>query len=171
MGIGVYLHLTERHEHEHGHELLEHEHSHFHDSHHQHEHGPEDSPVEPHVHWHRHSPMIHRHPHYPDIHLDSGYAPTAVYGTVIASLCEAAKNVLAAAKAVAREQGVVVEAEIIEHIGGRAAEIIVQVARQWSADLIVMGTHGRRGLRRLALGSDVACAVQVLRYSSRFPRF
>jgi hypothetical protein len=33
-------------------------------------------------------------------------------------------------------------------------------AEQIGADLIVMGTHGRRGLRRLALGSD---AEQVVR--------
>ena len=38
MGLGVWLHLTERHEHEHTHELLEHRHRHLHDEHHQHSH-------------------------------------------------------------------------------------------------------------------------------------
>jgi drug/metabolite transporter (DMT)-like permease len=66
MGIGVWLHLTERHEHEHLHEALEHEHSHVHDAHHQH---PHDGPVtEPHTHWHRHEATRHSHPHYPDLH-------------------------------------------------------------------------------------------------------
>src|SRR3954467_8674168 len=32
MGIGVYLHLTERHEHTHSHEIIEHEHRHSHDA-------------------------------------------------------------------------------------------------------------------------------------------
>jgi nucleotide-binding universal stress UspA family protein len=41
-----------------------------------------------------------------------------------------------------------------------AADLIVAQAREWPADLIVMGTHGRRGLLRVALGSD---AEQVLR--------
>jgi drug/metabolite transporter (DMT)-like permease len=68
MGVGVYLHLTERHEHGHAHELLEHEHRHAHDSHHQHEHAPDDPSGEPHLHAHRHSPVRHDHPHYPDIH-------------------------------------------------------------------------------------------------------
>jgi len=68
MGVGVWLHLTERHEHEHAHEAMEHEHQHVHDEHHQHEHGPGDPPGEPHSHWHRHEPMVHTHPHYPDIH-------------------------------------------------------------------------------------------------------
>ncbi len=45
---------------------------------------------------------------------------------------------------------------------GRAHRQILRVAEEQSADLIVMGTHGRRGLRRLALGSD---AELVLRES------
>lgn len=94
--------------------------------------------------------------------IDSGYMPIVDYGTVIAILRESGKKVLAATEAVARERGATVEAEMIEHIGGHAADVIVQVAKQWSADLIVMGTHGRRGLRRLALGSD---AELVLRSS------
>ncbi|MBZ9757338.1 DMT family transporter [Mesorhizobium sp. ESP6-5] len=66
MGVGLWLHLSERHDHEHEHEALEHEHSHVHDEHHQHHH---DGPVtEPHSHLHRHAPLRHKHPHYPDLH-------------------------------------------------------------------------------------------------------
>ena len=66
MGIGLWLHLAERHEHDHSHDAEEHEHAHVHDAHHQHAH---DGPVtEPHSHWHRHEPMRHAHPHYPDVH-------------------------------------------------------------------------------------------------------
>jgi drug/metabolite transporter (DMT)-like permease len=66
MGVGLWLHLAERHEHEHQHDILEHEHSHVHDEHHQHAH---DVPViQPHSHWHRHEPVRHKHPHYPDLH-------------------------------------------------------------------------------------------------------
>jgi drug/metabolite transporter (DMT)-like permease len=71
MGIGVWLHLTERHEHEHHHETLDHAHPHVHDEHHQHAHGPDDPPVtdpKPHAHAHHHTPITHSHPHYPDIH-------------------------------------------------------------------------------------------------------
>lgn len=45
---------------------------------------------------------------------------------------------------------------------GPAATTIVDIADEIGADLIVMGTHGRRGLRRLLLGS---AAEQVLRHS------
>ena len=68
MGVGLWLHLAERHGHEHAHEALEHEHghSHSHDDHHRHEH---DGPVgEPHSHPHRHEPRWHTHVHYPDVH-------------------------------------------------------------------------------------------------------
>lgn len=43
-----------------------------------------------------------------------------------------------------------------------AADSIVEVARDTQADLIVMGTHGRRGFRRLFLGST---AFKVLRHA------
>ncbi|MEO8551840.1 MAG: universal stress protein, partial [Kofleriaceae bacterium] len=36
---------------------------------------------------------------------------------------------------------------------GEPRDLIVQAATKVGADLIVMGTHGRRGLRRLMLGS------------------
>jgi universal stress protein A len=42
---------------------------------------------------------------------------------------------------------------------GKAADEIVRVARERNADLIVMGTHGRRGLRHL-LGSNVGAKVR-----------
>ena len=71
MGLGVWLHVSERHEHEHRHETMDHEHPHVHDEHHQHAHAPDDPPVtdpSPHTHRHRHQSMAHSHPHYPDIH-------------------------------------------------------------------------------------------------------
>jgi nucleotide-binding universal stress UspA family protein len=43
---------------------------------------------------------------------------------------------------------------------GAPAEEILQVARESKCDLIVMGTHGRRGLGRLLMGS---VAEQVMR--------
>jgi drug/metabolite transporter (DMT)-like permease len=68
MGIGVWLHLTERHAHEHQHEGIEHDHRHVHDEHHQHEHDDGIPLDEPHSHPHRHERMVHSHHHYPDIH-------------------------------------------------------------------------------------------------------
>lgn len=43
------------------------------------------------------------------------------------------------------------------------ADAIIDAAGQCACDMIVMGTHGRRGLSRLTLGSD---AERVLRHST-----
>jgi drug/metabolite transporter (DMT)-like permease len=74
MGLGVILHLTERHAHGHTHDTTEHEHRHTHDAHHQHAHAPDDPEGEPHTHRHRHEPLTHSHPHYPDLHHRHGHA-------------------------------------------------------------------------------------------------
>ena len=50
---------------------------------------------------------------------------------------------------------------LLESIGGAAADLILAQAKIWQPDLIVMGTHGRRGLARLALGSDAENVVRA----------
>lgn len=68
MGLGVWLHLSERHGHEHTHESLMHSHEHTHDAHHQHVHDFLWDGKEPHSHPHSHAPIQHIHGHFPDIH-------------------------------------------------------------------------------------------------------
>ncbi|MGH2900150.1 MAG: EamA family transporter, partial [Solirubrobacteraceae bacterium] len=71
-GLGVYLHLGERHDHRHAHERLEHEHMHHHDDgHHTHSHDP--AAVGPHSHTHVHEAMEHDHEHAPDVHHGHGH--------------------------------------------------------------------------------------------------
>lgn len=52
------------------------------------------------------------------------------------------------------------DAQLIDDLGPRLGESVARVAREWKADLIVLGTHGRRGFNRLLLGSG---AEQVIR--------
>jgi drug/metabolite transporter (DMT)-like permease len=73
MGIGLWLHLVERHDHDHVHETMAHAHAHVHDEHHRHDHGPSAPHGEPHVHHHTHVRLIHGHPHYPDLHHRHGH--------------------------------------------------------------------------------------------------
>ena len=82
---------------------------------------------------------------------------------LVPTLREGGKRVLAKAKAVAAKAGVPAQTLLRERIGGPAADPIVREARKQRADLIVLGTHGRRGVRRLVLGSD---AEQVVRTAS-----
>ena len=44
---------------------------------------------------------------------------------------------------------------------GDARDLIIDVARETGADLIVMGTHGRRGVRRALLGSIAESVVRT----------
>jgi len=62
----------------------------------------------------------------------------------------------------ARQAGVEVDGVLVESIGGPAGKYIVENATECQADLIVCGTHGRCGIRRVLLGSD---AEYVLRHS------
>jgi nucleotide-binding universal stress UspA family protein len=70
------------------------------------------------------------------------------------------KEVLGKAKRMVFEHGLTADAVLVETIGGKAADLIVEQAQKCKADLIVMGTHGRRGLSRLALGSDAELVVR-----------
>lgn len=92
--------------------------------------------------------------------LDYTYSPGAYASDLFDSLRKTGKSVLEAAARAVESQGVKCESVLLESIGSPASDLIVGQAAEWSADLIVMGTHGRRGLLRVALGSD---AEQVLR--------
>ena len=54
-----------------------------------------------------------------------------------------------------RAAGVPVDTKcvIIDRLGDRVYDRIEEEAKSWPADLIVIGTHGRRGVNRLVLGS------------------
>ena len=92
--------------------------------------------------------------------IDYAFGSGLYANTVIESMRSDGQKILNQAEARARQQGLEPEAVLIESIGGPAAQFIAEQAKEWPADLVVMGTHGRRGLRRLALGSD---AETVLR--------
>ena len=57
--------------------------------------------------------------------------------------------ILNQATAQVRAQGVTVDAQLFDSLIHRASDTVVEQARTWGADLIVIGTHGRRGLPRL----------------------
>lgn len=95
--------------------------------------------------------------------LDYSYSAGMYATNLIESLREAGEKIVRQAEAFVRERGVPVDSVLLESIGGPAADLILSQAHDWSADLIVMGTHGRRGLRRLALGSDAESVVREAR--------
>jgi nucleotide-binding universal stress UspA family protein len=82
------------------------------------------------------------------------------YDAITDSLRKGGASILTHAESVAREQGVTVETELLEAMGAPAGEHIIKAAKAWAADLIVCGTHGRRGLRRIVMGSDAEYVVR-----------
>jgi nucleotide-binding universal stress UspA family protein len=67
----------------------------------------------------------------------------------------AGEKILAAARETAQKAGLEAESTLMEtetptqHV----AETIAKEASRWPADLVVLGTHGRRGFERMLLGS------------------
>ena len=67
---------------------------------------------------------------------------------------ERAGKVLDEAKAMAEQIGV--SAEVLHVPNAHPAIAIIEAAKSRGCDLIVMASHGRRGLRKLFLGSQVS---------------
>ena len=82
---------------------------------------------------------------------------------LLESLRQGGKKIIEKAEALARRNGVTPESVMLESFGGRAADFIVEQADKWKADLIVLGTHGRRGVKRLVMGSDAEQVVRTAR--------
>jgi nucleotide-binding universal stress UspA family protein len=57
---------------------------------------------------------------------------------------------------------VAVDTRLLEQAGSRLGDVVAQEAQSWPADLVVVGSHGRRGLGRVLLGSG---AEQVVRHA------
>lgn len=72
------------------------------------------------------------------------------------------ERLVKAGEAAAAAQGVPVDSAVLCEPGLRVCDVIVREISASGAELVVMGTHGRQGLRRLTLGSD---AELVLRES------
>jgi nucleotide-binding universal stress UspA family protein len=84
-------------------------------------------------------------------------------GPLIKVLREGGEEVLAKARQRAKARGFDAETVLHDTFTSRVCDVIVKEASDWKAELIVIGTHGRRGAGRVLLGSD---AEQVLRLAS-----
>jgi nucleotide-binding universal stress UspA family protein len=81
--------------------------------------------------------------------------------SILEMLAHGGRKALDSAAALARKQGITPETVLIESFSGRIAEAVAAEARKWRADLLVLGTHGRRGISHLVLGSDAELVVRM----------
>ena len=80
---------------------------------------------------------------------------------VFGMLREAGERIVQQAKARAAAAGVEASAFISEPMPGRVCDVVAAQAQACKADLIVVGTHGRRGVSRLLVGSDAEQIVRI----------
>jgi nucleotide-binding universal stress UspA family protein len=103
--------------------------------------------------------------HVVDVH--GNLVATAESGAYMADLLQAmtqrGRRILEKAAELARKAGLACDTVLLETLTGPAAGPILRQAKKARVDLIVMGTHGRRGLKRLVMGSD---AEQIVRNAS-----
>ncbi|NOS97751.1 MAG: universal stress protein [Methylotenera sp.] len=70
------------------------------------------------------------------------------------------KKVLQNAEEAAANAGVMADSVMLEANSSRISKLVVKQATEWPANLIVMGTHGLRGIERLVMGSDAETVVR-----------
>ena len=75
-------------------------------------------------------------------------------------LREGGEQVLAEALALAQSRKLSADSVLIEGFTGRLCDHVLAQAQQWGAEIIVLGSHGRRGVGRMVMGSD---AEQIIR--------
>ena len=104
------------------------------------------------------------------VHLENDLVTLGIGGVdpgVVESLLEhahsAAQKVIADATAIAESAGVTVDSRLVTVTGERLGDVMAREAAEWNADLIVVGSHGRRGIGRVLLGSG---AEQIVRRST-----
>lgn len=91
----------------------------------------------------------------------TGFETYAAYAAdVIPRLKEAGEQILEQGRIRVAASGVKVDTLLLDGMVTRVSDLVVDQAKAWDADLIVIGTHGRRGVGRWLLGSD---AEQIVR--------
>lgn len=74
-------------------------------------------------------------------------------GKTEARLRMGAEGFLGKAAETARAAGLEVEIKVVESEKKHVSDMLIDAAAEWHADLLVVGTHGRRGIERYFVGS------------------
>lgn len=82
--------------------------------------------------------------------------------SVMEELQRQSRKVLEDAAAVCQSAGVPYDTLLVDEPGSRLGDKVADQALAWDADLVVVGTHGRKGLSRAMLGSG---AEQIVRFA------
>jgi len=96
----------------------------------------------------------------------TGFETGATYThDVLPILKKTGEDILTNGAARVAAAGVTVDTLLMDCFAQRTSEVVIAQAQAWEADLIVLGTHGRRGIGRLLMGSDAEQIVRGARVS------
>lgn len=100
-------------------------------------------------------------PRYPVSYFEGGVSlPVSSIAAMEKQWTEAAQAVVADIKDKAQARGI--KAKAVTHTSDLVAETIISIAKKNKCDLIVMASHGRRGIKRVLMGSET---LHVLTHS------
>jgi len=82
---------------------------------------------------------------------------------ILQALRQAGQEALDRGRNAARRLYVDTETAVVgeDAVDDRVAVVLADEARRWNADLIVLGTHGRRGINHLLMGSVAEAVVRI----------
>jgi nucleotide-binding universal stress UspA family protein len=84
----------------------------------------------------------------------TGYASHASYVALVPGMKDEGEELLQQGRERAALGGVTAETQLLTSLSLSVSEMVAEEAKTWNADLIVVGTHGRRGVERILWGSD-----------------
>ena len=100
-------------------------------------------------------------PRYPVSYIEGGMSiPVTTVGDVEKQWADAAQAVVDKVKGAAEARGV--KAKAVTKRSDLVSESIIATAKKYQCDLIVMASHGRKGIKRVLMGSET---TQVLTHS------
>jgi nucleotide-binding universal stress UspA family protein len=85
----------------------------------------------------------------------------SVTNEMLGLMRESSEKLLAKARAKVEKAGLRVDTVLVDSMAGRVCDLVIKQAEDWGAGLIVLGTHGRRGVGRMLLGSDAEMITRL----------
>jgi nucleotide-binding universal stress UspA family protein len=89
------------------------------------------------------------------------YVTPGYIDAFLAALRKEGKKILAKAEKEVKKRAIKCQTVLSETAGHAVADVIIEQVIKCRADLIVLGTHGRRGITRLVMGSDAEGVVRA----------
>jgi nucleotide-binding universal stress UspA family protein len=103
--------------------------------------------------------LLHVVDQMPFVMAAEGYA--AMSADILGMLKEAGQKILDEARKRVEKEGVPVDDKLFESLDARLCDRVLEQIESWQADVVVLGTHGRRGVRRMLLGSDAELVLRT----------